>query len=335
MRVRGAVVVVAVLGLAILPGGSGSALAEEAVSTEEMVDAINGVFGSHKGYRAVHAKGFCAAGAWQATPEAAAVSKASVFDGQAVPVMFRFSLAPGAPEVSDLEQAPRSLVARLEPAGGGTMDLVMINVPFVFMDEPADFVPFFRALAPDPATGKPDPAKLEAVFAANPAAKRFVEFLDKKPVPASYAQARYFAVHTFHFTNANGERRPARWIFEPLAGEAGLTDEQAKGLTTDFLQEELRRRAEKGPVAWDAYLQFPEPGDPLDDASAAWPEDRKRVRVGQLKVTSVDAPGNKGPCDELMFDPTSLVEGIETSDDPVLLIRPEAYAVSFSRRMTP
>ena len=29
------------------------------------------------------------------------------------------------------------------------------------------------------------------------------------------------------------------------------------------------------------------------------------------------------------------VEGIETSDDPVLLIRPEAYAVSFSRRMTP
>jgi catalase len=57
--------------------------------------------------------------------------------------------------------------------------------------------------------------------------------------------------------------------------------------------------------------------------------------VARLELASVDAPGSKGPCDEVMFDPTMLVEGIETSDDPVLLIRPAAYAVSFSRRVTP
>ena len=55
--------------------------------------------------------------------------------------------------------------------------------------------------------------------------------------------------------------------------------------------------------------------------------------VSVLELTSVDAPGTKGPCDQVMFDPTSVPEGIETSDDPVLLIRPAAYAVSFSRRM--
>ena len=225
MHVRSAMVMV-LLGLAALP--SRSALAQEAVSTEEMVDALNSVHGSHKGYRAAHAKGFCAAGTFQATAEAADISKASIFDGHAVPTMFRFSLAPGTPDASDLEQAPRSLVARFEPAGGETMDLIMINVPFVFMDEPADFVPFLRALAPDPATGQPDAAKLKAHLDAHPEAKRFVEFLDQAPVPASYAQGPYFAVHTFYFTNARGERRPARWIAEPVAGEAGLTEQGSR-----------------------------------------------------------------------------------------------------------
>jgi catalase len=57
------------------------------------------------------------------------------------------------------------------------------------------------------------------------------------------------------------------------------------------------------------------------------------VKVARLELASVDEAGNKGPCDEVMFDPTSVPEGIETPDDPVLLIRPAAYAVSFSRRM--
>jgi catalase len=316
---------------ALVPGAA--AIAQDAADPEDMINALNGMFGSHKGYRAVHAKGFCGAGTLTATPEAAEYTKASLFDGHAVPTMFRFSLAPGNPEVSDLEQAPRSLVARMEDADGTTMDLVMINVLFVFVKDPADFAPFFRALTPDPATGKADPAKVKAHFDKHPEAARFVEFLEKSPVPASYATVPYYAVHTFYFTNAQGERRPARWIAEPVAGRAGLTDEQAKGLTPNFLRDELRQRAEKGPVAWDLYLQFPGPDDPLVDASAAWPEDRTKVKVARLELASVDASGSKGPCDEVMFDPTSVPEGVETSGDPVLLIRPAAYAVSYSRRM--
>jgi catalase len=325
----------ALLGLAAatLPGGS--AIAQDGADPEDMVNAINEVFGSHKGYRAVHAKGFCGAGSFQATLEATGISKAPIFDGRAVSVMFRFSLAPGAPTVSDLEQHPRSLVARLDPGDGSTMDLVTINVPFVFVKDPADFAPFFRALTPDPTTGKADPAKVKAHLEKHPEAARFVEFLEKSPIPASYATTPYYAVHTFYFTNAKGERRPARWIIEPAAGRVGLSDEQAKGLTPDYLQAELRKRADQAPVVWDVYLQFPKEGDPLTDASVAWPEDRERVKVGQLELASVDAPGGKGPCDEVMFDPTAVAEGIETSDDPVLLVRPAAYAVSFSRRMTP
>ena len=326
---------VALLGLAAVNLPGGSATAQDAVDPEDMVNAINGTYGSHKGYRAVHAKGFCGAGTLTAGAEAAEYTKSTLFDGHAVPIMFRFSLAPGIPDSSDTVQAPRSLVARMEDADGTTMDLIMIDVPFVFVKDPADFAPFFRAIAPDPATGKADPAKVKAHFDKHPEAARFVEFLEKSPIPASYATAPFYAVHTFYFTNAQGERRPARWTAEPVAGEQGLTDEQIKSLSPNFMQDELRKRAESGPVAWDLYLQLPEDGDPLLDASAPWPEDRKKVKVAQLQLTSVDEAGTKGPCDDVMFDPTSVPDGIETSDDPVLLIRPAAYAVSFSRRMEP
>ena len=324
----------ALLGFVALLPLAPAGFADEA-DPEEMVNAINGVYGSHKGYRAVHAKGFCGAGTLTAVPEAATYTKSTLFDGHAVPVMFRFSLAPGVPTVSDTEQAPRSMVARLEDADGTALDLIMINVPFVFVKDPANFAPFFRALAPDPATGKPDPAKVKAYFDAHPEAARFVQFLETSPIPASYATAPFYAVHTFYFTNAQGERRPARWVAEPVAGRAALTPEQAKALSPDFMQDDMRKRAESGQVAWDIYLQFPDASDPLLDASAAWPEEREKVKVARLELASVDAPGSKGPCDEVMFDPTAMPDGIETSDDPVLLARPGAYAVSFSRRMEP
>jgi catalase len=111
MHLRSVAVAVALLGLLGAPAVR-PAHADDAPNVEDMVDAINGVLGSHQGYRAVHAKGFCAAGSFEPTPEAKGVSKAVIFDGRAVPIMYRFSIAPGLPTASDKEQSPRSLVAR-------------------------------------------------------------------------------------------------------------------------------------------------------------------------------------------------------------------------------
>jgi catalase len=336
MNLRNAAVAAALLGLVGAPAAR-PAHADDAPDVTDMVDAINGVFGSHQGYRAVHAKGFCAAGSFEPTPEAKGVSKAVIFDGRAVPVMYRFSIAPGTPAASDKDQAPRSLVARFQPNGGDTMDLLMINVPFVFVHDPKDFAPFFRALTPDPKTGKPDPAKFKAYFDQHPESQRFLDWLGQHPVPASYATARYYAVHTFYFTNDKGERRPARWMAEPRAGEAALADEQKKILGDDFYEDEMRQRVDKQPAEWDLYLVFAAPDDPLTDASSPWPADgkhRERVQVGRFRVGSVEQAGSKGPCDQEMFNPMQVVDGIEPSDDPVLKVRPDAYAVSFSRRMS-
>lgn len=313
---------------------TGPAFAEEEIDTENIVNAAYELFGEHKGYRAVHAKGFCGEGVFTATPEAAGVSVASVFDGSDVPVMIRYSLTPGLPMASDSGEVVKSLVARLQPEDGDTFDLLTLSIPFVFMNHPNDFGDFFRALVPDPATGAPDPKKMQAFVAANPEVQSFFEYISKEPVHASYAEAPYYAIHTFWFTNAEGVRRPARWQVKPVAGIREMTDDAKAAAGDTYLQDDMGERTAKAPVEYDLYLQFPNDGDPLNDASQYWPDDRETLKMGRLAVTTVDAAGVVGACDAEMFDPTGLPDGIEPSDDPVLLIRAEAYAVSFSRRLS-
>ncbi len=313
--------------------GTATTFAQE-YDTEDLVAAATELFGEHKGYRAVHAKGFCGEGSFQATTAAAGISKASIFNGETVRVMFRYSLTPGLPNASDSGEQVKSLVGRFTPSDGDTFDLLTLSVPMVFMDDPGDFADFFRTLIPDPDTGAPDPDAFEAFVAAHPEAQGFLDYMATHPVHASYAEAPYFAIHTFYFTNADGDRQPARWLVEPLAGERALSDDEKATAGDDFLQAELGERLADAPVEYDLYLQFPEEGDPLDNASVAWPADRPKVNVGRLTLASVDPVGEVGPCDQEMFDPTGLPDGIEPSDDPVLLIRAEAYAVSFSRRLS-
>jgi catalase len=140
-------------------------------------------------------------------------------------------------------------------------------------------------------------------------------------VPASYARAPFWAVNTFVFVGEDGRRQPARWVVEPVARVVGLTDEQLKTMPDEFLAEEFRGRLARRPAEWDFHLQFPGEGDPLDDATVAWPADRRKVKVGRLAVTSAAPAGTPGECEREMFDPLLLPQGIEPSNDPVL--RPE------------
>ena len=56
------------------------------------------------------------------------------------------------------------------------------------------------------------------------------------------------------------------------------------------------------------------------------------MELGTLTIKTLDADGLKFEKAN-MFNPLALVDGIEPSDDPILLARPGAYAVSFGRRL--
>ena len=70
----------------------------------------------------------------------------------------------------------------------------------------------------------------------------------------------------------------------------------------------------------------------MNDPTVVWPDTRKIVELGTLTIKSVKADGVNFE-KTAMFNPLILVDGIEASDDPILLARPAAYAVSYGRRL--
>jgi catalase len=75
-------------------------------------------------------------------------------------------------------------------------------------------------------------------------------------------------------------------------------------------------------------------GDPLDDPTVAWPDDRERVDVGRVEITGL-ASDRERDGDVLVFDPTRVIDGIGLSDDKILHFRHAAYAESVRRRVEP
>ena len=55
------------------------------------------------------------------------------------------------------------------------------------------------------------------------------------------------------------------------------------------------------------------------------------IKVGTLTITSAE-PQAGADCEKINYDPLVLSDGIEPSDDPVLLFRSPAYAISYEKR---
>jgi catalase len=214
---------------------------------------------------------------------------------------------------------------------GTTTDIVAVSLPVFFSRTPDDLLTFNEARRPDPETGQPDLAKVGAFLEQHPETVPAVTAAITHPIPVSFTTLAYSGLHAFGFVAADGRVRSGRYRWVPEAGEAGLSDEDAAARSPDYLRDELAERLAAGPAAFALDLQLAADGDPLDDPTAAWPDDREVVRLGRLEITAL-AFDRERDGDILVFDPTRVPEGIRLSDDPILLARPGAYSVSVARR---
>jgi catalase len=164
---------------------------------------------------------------------------------------------------------------------------------------------------------------------SHPRALKFAQ--DPKPVPVSYATESFYANNAFRFVNATGQKQAGRYQIVPVEGQQYLPDAEAKTRSRDFLTEEIKTRLARGPVKFRLLLQLAESGDRTDDSSVSWPEDRKKVELGIITITSTVADNAKAEND-LAFDPTRLVDGIELSDDPLPALRSLVYAKAVAIR---
>jgi catalase len=298
---------------------------------DQVVDAFEAVLGPVRTHRPSHPQGTCAAGHFQATEEGTRLSVAPVFSGERVPAIIRFGVAGGYTTASDVARGTRGLSFRLETARGDIWDTASISAPIFGAPTPQALVEGLLSRRPEPSTGQPDPARVAAFVAANPATALQGRWLAANNPPASWATTPYWGVNTFRFQGRDGQVRPARWTFVPAAGVERLTEEQMRTHGANFLADEMRRRVAAGPVAFDMVLSFPAAGDDLNNPTIAWPDDRPRMTVARLTVTSVEA-GPGGPCDGISFLNLDMEPGIAFSDDPVLHARTAPYAVSLTRR---
>ena len=254
------------LGVALMGGAALAARAAD-VGPADLVDALNGVFGKHKGDRAAHTKGFCLTGQFTPAPDAAALSKAPHF-AKTVPVTGRFSLGGGNPQAADdAKDNVRGMALRFNLGDAGVTDLVMISAPVFFVQTPALFVEFLHAV------GSGDQDTIKAFFAAHPESARQNAWLTSHPVPASYAGVNYWGVHAFTFTNAKGDTALVKYKAIPDAGELGLTDDEAKAKGGDFYQAEMTDRLAKGPVTFELVAIRGKDGDQTSDPTQRWDDE--------------------------------------------------------------
>jgi catalase len=298
-----------------------------------LVDAANDVFGSHRGRRALHAKGTWCEGTFTATPEAARLSRAEHFRGEPLDAVVRFSNASGDPDSHDADRDGRGMAVKIRLAGGTETDILATMVPTFVARTPEDFLELLRLRRPDPDTGQPDMAGLGAYLQAHPEATPSIQAVLGVEPPASFATLAYHSPHAFRLVGREGEGTWVRYEWRPEAGVQRIADDEARGRGPDYLRDELSERLASAPARFELVARIAEAGDPLDDPTAVWPDEREAVVVGRLEITRViDDPEHGG--EVVVFDPTRIVDGIELSADPILYARPGAYSVSIERRAT-
>jgi catalase len=297
-------------------------------SGQQMVDALHTAFGEHRA-RAVHAKGIMATGDFTPASGAGALSKAALFRGGTIPVLVRFSDFTGIPDIPDNAGAanPRGFAIKFTLPGGATTDIVSHSFNGFPTATSEEFRQLLVAIGTSGADA-PKPTPLDAFLGAHPVAKNFLT--TQKPAPASYASLQYFGVNTFRFTDDAGHHRLVRYRFLPVAGEAFVPAAELASKSADYLADELPGHLARGVVAYEWYAQIAESSDDTDNPSVAWPESRKLVKLGTIRIRGIVS--DPAATDRAtMFIPTNVPVGIEPAD-AMLKVRQQAYPLSFEHR---
>jgi catalase len=295
-----------------------------------MVDAMHRQFGAHPGCRAIHARGIWLEGTFTSSGAVATYSTSAFFALGTSPVLARFSNGDGNPDAADATGFSFGFAVRFSVPGGETFDLLCVDSSTFITDDPGVFLKFVEASIPQPGHALSAAAKFAAFGVEHPRVLQHVLVKLRGPVPASFAQAQWWAVHTFDLEQPNrppaAELTPVRFSWQPVAGVRPLERKQAEPLSRCYLAEELTARIAQGPAEFDLVVTVGTADDsrsPMQD----WPADRTQVIAGRLRLTAIVASA-----DPLRFNPLTTPAGIRPPSDLLVAGRSLAYAASFAYR---
>ncbi|EFX04241.1 catalase domain containing protein [Grosmannia clavigera kw1407] len=288
---------------------------------------------------AAHAKGILLKGSFVPTAEAAALSRAPHFNQASTPVIVRFSSSTDIPQIPDNDPNgnPRGFALRFvlaEKPRRQHTDIIAHSTPFFPAATPEETLAFFKAVS----GAGTNPDAFSAFVAAHLSAQAFLAA--PKPTPSAFTHETFYSVNAFKLINAAGSEKYIRYRVVPVAGVDNLDDAAVKTKSATFLFDGVRSQiqaasAAREPIRFRLVAQVAQDGDVTDNNTVHWPdygpEKRKEVTLGEVTLNSLvedDAAEQK----YLIFDPVPRVDGIESSEDPLLDLRAALYLLSGRER---
>jgi catalase len=321
-----AVVIGATIGVAAIAFGyTAGWLTPHRLTPTRLVSALQPPQGPALGHRRNHAKGICFTGTFDANGKGSELSKAKMFERGQYPVVGRFNVAGGDPNVPYAMAAVRGFGVRITTSDGQDWRSAMIDAPVFAAPTPQAFFEFLTA------AGSKDPNAFKQYSSAHPEILTFISWVKSHGRNESWTEDRFNSLDSFVFIDKSGARNVVRWSFIPSAKPVMLSPEELAKRDPDFLEEDIIQRVGMAPQHWNLEITIANPSDPTSDPTRAWPSDRRTVDVGTLTVQRIE-PEVDGPCRDINFDPSVLPAGMTTSDDPFPAARSAAYRVSYDRR---
>lgn len=271
-----------------------------------------------------HAKGFCAVGEFIPVKGITNTYNIPLLKESSIPTQARFSLAGGNPKASDTTKG-RGLALKIE-GKSDNWEIVMLNTEINFAKNLEEFVKFFEIRVPK--NGKVDSENIAKVTKETPSFANYDKYLAKTPLAPSVANTTYYSIHTFYFTDSKGKSIPARFAFVPVAGEKGLSADEAKKLGDDFLESDFKSKTASKPIEYKMMLILANPNDITNDTTALWSGKHKEVQIATLRIKEYAGKD----CNGDVYMPAVLPQGVDAPKDPLFETRNEVYGITFGKR---
>lgn len=302
--------------------------------------------------RVVHARGFLAYGEFEATgmigdEPASKYTRAKLFQeaGKKTDLALRFSTVIGGRDSSEVARDPRGFAVKFYTEDGN-WDLVGNNLPVFFIRDAIKFPDVIHSLKPDPVTFRQEPNRILDFMSQTPESMHMLTHLfSPRGIPASYRHQEGFGVNTYKMVNAQGDTVLVKYHFHPQCGVASLTAAEAakvQGQDLGSASKDLFEAIERGDYPkWDVFVQIMEDHDhpeldwdPLDDTKI-WPENDFPLRKIGMMTLNRNVQNFFAENDQIAMGTGVLVDGLDFSDDKMLVGRTFSYSDTQRYRIGP
>jgi catalase len=302
--------------------------------------------------RVVHARGFVAHGYFEAygtigDEPASRYTRAKLLQekGKRTPVVIRFSTVIGGRDSSEAARDPRGFAVKFKTEDGN-WDLVGNDLPVFFIRDAIKFPDVIHSLKPDPVSFRQEPNRIFDFMSMTPESMHMLTWLfSPRGLPKNYRHMDGFGVNTYKMVNAAGEAVLVKYHWKTKQGIESLTQAQANEIQATELghaSKDLFEAIERGESPeWELCVQIMTDDehseldfDPLDDTKT-WPEDAFPLRPVGRMVLDRNVASFFAESEQVAFSPGVLVDGLEFSDDKMLVGRTFSYSDTQRYRIGP